>query len=146
MKNKIIQFITFTVIFSSCGISHPPFDSDKADTKNNRFHYQELINLELTPDVKNLYTYGNEFGIDASYYIAFECKKETALKIIDSNNFLKEDVFGIPLSSNLELDWWNKNEIDTLIRYVYKNNDETYFKYFWYNDSNFHAYFLDFDL
>lgn len=124
----------------------PPFDSRIPDTENNQFHYEHLINVKLTPDVTNLYTYGDELGIDASYYLAFECDRNTALHIVKTNNLKEDTKNGIPLSSGFNMPWWSEREIESLQRYVYQNEEGTYFKYFWYNTKNRHAYFLDFDL
>lgn len=144
MKNFTlnIAFLTIT-FFSSCV---PPFDSDTPDTENNKYHYEHLVNVKLTKDVNKIYTYGDELGIDASYYLAFECNKNTALRIIESNKCIKDSDKGIALYGGFKMKWWNENEIDTLTRFVYKNESGRYFKYFWYNDLNQHAYFLDFDL
>ena len=117
----------------SCGIGHPPFDSNTPDTKNNVFHYEHLVNIKISNDVKSLYSYGNEFGIDASYYLSFKCSKQTSNKIIKQNEMTLDVERGTALYSSLELIWWNRNEIDTLKRYVYSNPEKTYFKYFWYN-------------
>lgn len=142
---KAIIFSILILSFVSCGISHPPFDYETPDTQNNVFHYEHLVNVEITDDVKNLYSYGSE-GIDASYYLAFECDEDTKEKIIKANKMDKDIEVGQALYSSFEIDWWNKEEIDTLSRYVYSSDDERYFRYFWYNDDSHQAYFLDFDL
>ncbi len=139
-------FCLFILACSSSNTGHPPFDSDQADTENNHFHYEQLLGVKITADVSNLYAFGDEFGADASYYLAFECNQKTAQSIIDSNEFTAETELGIPLTSGFEIEWWNTAEIDTLARMGWKNETEDYFKYFWYNESNNHAYFLDFDL
>lgn len=144
-KNILFVYLLSSILIS-CGAGHPPFDTDKPDTENNRFHYEHLINVKISPDVVNLYADGDEIGIDAAYYLAFECNKETALRIINSNKLLQDEKLGIPLINGYKTAWWDTNEIESLPRFVYKNEDETYFKYFWYNESNQHAYFMDFDL
>lgn len=63
-----------------------------------------------------------------------------------SNGLIKDAEKGSPLISGFKQPWWDETEIDTLIRYKYINDDGRYFKYFWYNETNLHAYFLDFDL
>ena len=141
---KLLTLIT--LIITSCGLSHPPFDPGKPDTKNNQFHYKNLLRVDVTPDVKNLYTYGSEIGFDATYYVAFECSAETAQKIIEANQMVEDDKKGLSLSRSFDMPWWKKEEIKSLARYKYQNEKNTYFKYFWYNWANKHAYFLDFDL
>lgn len=143
--NPIILLIVFLLFLFSCS-SHPPFDSITPDTENNKFHYEHLLNLKITPDVRNLYSFGDEIGIDASYYIAFECNLETAKSIINANNLKLDSELGIGIIGGYKSKWWNEAEIEALPRYVYTNEDKTYFKYFWYNEKNNHAYFLDFDL
>lgn len=144
IKNSTLTITFLSITFLNSCV--PPFDSETPDTENNKYHYEHLINVKLTPDVNNIYAYGDELGIDASYYLAFECNYNTALRIIKSNNFLQDSETGIPLVSEFKMKWWNESEIDSLTRYVYKNESKTYFKYFWYNELNKHAYFLDFDL
>jgi hypothetical protein len=144
MNHKQYLYFTLSILFySSCT---PSFDYNKPDTENNQFHYEHLLTIKMTPDVKNLYSYGDELGIDASYYLAFECNLETANSIIRANKLIKDEERGNPLYSGFKQKWWNQNEIDTLTRYVYSNDERTYFKYFWYNESSHRAYFLDFDL
>jgi hypothetical protein len=144
MYKKIICIVFFyLLLFNAC---HPPFDPGKPDTKNNQFHYEHLLNVEITPDIKSLYAYGDEFGIDASYYLSFECEKETVTKIVEQNRLTHRVGPGSGWTKGPELRWWDKTEIDTLEGYMYKNDSEEHFKYLWYNESNHHAYFLDFDL
>ncbi|PCI95352.1 MAG: hypothetical protein COB15_12295 [Flavobacteriales bacterium] len=147
MKTKRLTLILLVaVIISACGGSAPPFDSKTPDTKNNVFHYEHLVGIGISEDVKNLYTYGDQFGIDASYYLAFNCTESTKDSIINSNQMIADSENGIGLYSSLELDWWDKEEIESLNRFVYTNENKTYFKYFWYNEESSQAYFLDFDL
>jgi len=143
---RIILFLGYSSIILSHSACNRPFDSDKPDTRNNHFHYEKLVGVEITPDVKNLYSFGDEIGIDASYYLAFECNITTAKRILTSNSLIKDTKKGNPLSNGFKQKWWNESEIDTLTRYVFTNDARTYFRYFWYNKTNQHAYFLDFDL
>lgn len=143
--NQLLVVLPCTLLFS-CNVFHPRFDSKKSDTENNRFHYEHLVGIKWTNDVKNLYAYGDELGIDASYYVAFECSQQTSHKIIESNEMIKDSGKGTVLSSGVQFAWWNMNEIDTLTRFVYSNSAQTYFKYYWYNSENGKGYFLDFDL
>jgi len=136
--------LLISILLISCGIGHPPFDSDTPDTKNNVFHYEHLINVKISEDVKNLYTFGWEFTRDPTYCLSFKCNKETAYKIIEQNEMTLDTKKGIGLS--IELEWWNNSDIDTLLRYQITNSEETYFKYFWYNENTNQAYFLDFDV
>lgn len=143
--NRVFLTLGYTFGVLSYSACTPPFDSTKPDTKNNQFHYEHLLHVEMSPDVKNLYSYGDE-GFDASYNLAFKCNLETAKRIIISNNLVKDTGKGNPLISGFKQHWWNETEIDTLTRYIYTNDDRRYFKYFWYNETNLQAYFLDFDL
>ncbi len=125
---------------------HPPFDYQTPDTKNNIFHYENLIHVDITPDVTNLYTYGDEIGIDASYYLAFECNPETAQAIIDSND-MQSDCFNITILNNgFKMSWWDLQEIKTLPQFCWSNDNETYFKHFWYDPQTKRAFFMDFDI
>lgn len=130
----------------SCGAGHPPFDHGTPDTENNTFHYENLVNVKISEDVKNLYTFGNENGFDASYYIAFECNSQTAEKIIDANKMAPDSIKGAELRLDSKMEWWDEADIDTLDKHVFSNADNTYFRYFWYNEQTNQGYFLDFDL
>lgn len=143
---RIILFLVYPSIILSYSACNRPFDSNKPDTGNNHFHYEQLLGVKITPDVKNLYSFGDEIGIDASYYLAFECNIETAKRILTSNSLIKDTEKGNLLIGGFKQKWWNETEIDTLTRYLFTNDTRTYFKYFWYNENNQHAYFLDFDL
>ncbi|MFT5513863.1 MAG: hypothetical protein ACI8SE_002274, partial [Bacteroidia bacterium] len=135
------------LLFMSCGVGHPPFDRSTPDTKNNKYHFRHLVNLEPSTDVHGLYTYGNEMGIDASYLLTFKCGPETVLQIIKSNDMELDDQKGTVLYGiGTNVSWWNVSDIDTLTRYIYSSENERYFRYFWYNDYTNQGYFLYFDL
>ena len=145
MNVRYTPVLFLTVALYSCNPFVPSFDSTTPDTTNNYYHYKHLIHVEPTPDVKNLYTLGNEIGIDASYYLAFNCNGNTAQRIIDSNEMILDDDRG-SIRLGCDQKWWKEDEIKHLDRYVFKSDNERYFKYFWHNRKNGNGYFLDFDL
>ncbi|MEM6397800.1 MAG: hypothetical protein AAF741_15735 [Bacteroidota bacterium] len=100
-----MSLIAFTI--SSCNPFLPSFDSDQPDTKNNLYHYEQLTNVKISSDVKELYAFGDELGIDASYYLGFQCDPETILEIINANNMHEDDKRGAMLSGDLDFMWWN---------------------------------------
>ena len=47
--------------------------------------FQSLIGLPPSEDVQNLNVYGDELGIDASYWLSFRCNDSTIEKIITTS-------------------------------------------------------------
>jgi hypothetical protein len=138
---ELLTSLFLLLILNSCN----QFDSGTPDTRNNKFHFKNFLNVEITPDVKNIYTFGDELGIDAKYMIAFNCNGTTANKIIEVNEFKadnsNQDGYYIQAE---HLKWWDRNEVIELPKYSW--NDGNYFKYFWYDSIKEKAYYLDFDL
>lgn len=81
---KQVLYIILMLFLISC--SNRQFDSDKADTENNKARFKESIQVELTQDIKNIYCYGDFFGIDYKILISFNCSPETISKIIKEHN------------------------------------------------------------
>ena len=124
----------------------PVFDSDVADSKNNRERFKDFIKVELTPDIRNIYCFDDAIGIDADYMFAFNCDLTTSNRIIKMHNLTidtisSDNAFGL----QNDFEWWKKEEIAKLTKYSWTNG-EHYFKYFWYDSVNKKAYFFDFDM
>lgn len=123
----------------------PTFDHDKANTENNKKRFDEFIKVPRTQDVKNIYCFDDAIGIDADYMFAFNCNQETSNKIIEQHqlelNNDGDNAFGL----QSDFDWWDKEQIKTLQKYSWADGNQ-YFKYYWYDAENEHAYFFDFDL
>lgn len=124
----------------------PSFDSNKADTKNNKNRFSDFLKIEITKDIKNIFCSDNAIGIDASYQFAFNCNYTTFKKIINKHK-LKLDIdksvpsFGI----QHEFKWWQIKKIEKLKLYSWTDNKQ-YFKNFWYDSVEQKAYFFDYDM
>lgn len=62
------------------------FDAHEPDTRFNKKRFSEFFGFYPTQDVKNIYCYADELGIDHDSQFAFNCDTETVTKII---SFLK---------------------------------------------------------
>ena len=142
MINKIHRIIELGILFMllySC--NH--FDDKIPDTAANKKHFENFLKVKITPDVKNIYTCGDEIGIDASYHIAFECHDSTKNKIININNFTPDNISGIGIQPPPH-EWWDEQEILHLPQF--SNIKRQYHRYFWYDSISQKAYYSDFDL
>jgi hypothetical protein len=124
----------------------PHFDAHKPDTKFNKERFKDFLQVELTPDVKNIYCFDDAIGIDADYQFSFNCDTSTARKIIEKHKLTLDTAttdyaFGL----QNDFDWWDKKKIEKLDLYSWKG-DQQYFKYFWYDKSEQKAYYFDFDM
>jgi hypothetical protein len=123
----------------------PTFDAHQPDTKANKKRFSDFLKVELTPDIKNIYCYGDAIGIDASYQFSFDCDTATVSRIISINQ-LSLDTLGRNDGSGIsrEFEWWNMQTISRL--QLYSWNKGSYFKNFWYDEAEGKAYFLDYDM
>lgn len=124
----------------------PPFDHDKPDTQNNQKRFKDFLQIEITPDIKNIYCFDDAIGIDADYMFSFECSSSTSNEIIEVHGLTIDTVnadngFGL----QHDFDWWDKKRIAELKKYSWTNGDR-HFKYYWYDEENGKAYFFDFDM
>ena len=124
----------------------PPFDHDQPDTENNKIRFRDFIQVELSPDVRNIYCFDDAISIDADYMFAFNCADSTSEKIIQKHQLRPEGIvqnngFGM----QHDFPWWDKKRIATLPKYSW-NSNERYFKHFWYDRENQQAYYFEFDL
>jgi len=124
----------------------PHFDADEPDTKFNLKRFDDFINVERTPDIKNIYCFDDAIGIDADYQFSFNCNSATAERIIkkhqlELNKITTDYAFGF----QNDFKWWDKNKIEKLDLYSW-NDGEQYFKYFWFDITEQKAYFFDFDM
>lgn len=124
----------------------PHFDAHTPDTKYNKERFTEFLGIPLTPDVKNIYCYGDAMGIDASYYFVFSCDSSTARKVIEMNQ-LKRDTINTNTGFTLPADikWWNEEHIRTLDKYSYEGEHQL-FTHFWYDAKERQAYYLTYDM
>lgn len=123
----------------------PKFDHDKADTENNKKRFDDFIKVARTEDVKNIYCFDDAIGIDADYMFGFNCSQETSDKIIEKHQLVVNNDGDNAFGLQSDFDWWDKEQIKTLQKYSWTDSNQ-YFKYYWYDAENEHAYFFDFDM
>jgi hypothetical protein len=125
----------------------PSFDADKADTKFNKKRFKDFLQVDLTEDIKNIYCFDDAIGIDADYQFSFNCDSTTAKRIIAKHK-LKLNKVSTNYSFGLQNDfeWWDKKKIEKLDLYTWQNEDNRYFKLFWYDKTEQKAYYFDYDI
>lgn len=122
----------------------PMFDAYTPDTKYNKERYTEFILDTLTPDVKNIYCFGDAMGIDANYQFSFNCNATTAQKIIKAHE-LKADSTNTMYGFRDDFEWWDTEKIKTLDCYTWEG-EHRYFTHFWYDTKEQKAYFNTYDM
>ena len=123
----------------------PEFDAGTPDTKYNKTRFGEFLQVELTPDVKNIYCHDDRMGINSRFQFSFNCNAATASRII-ARHKMTTDSSGISYTGiSDEFAWWDKHEIGRLKMFVWKDRGR-YFQCFWYDSIAHRAYYLDFDL
>lgn len=124
----------------------PTYDSYKADTENNKKRFKEHLQVDLTSDVKDIYTYGDFLGVDYKILIAFTCNKTTINKITEAKKMqlttAKNDDGLLFLD---EFGWWDKNKIEMLKPYE-MGKEQEYWQYLWYDATTGQAFYEEFSL
>ena len=124
----------------------PRFDSDTADTEYNKRRFTEFFEFAPTPDVKEIYCYADEMGIDHKYQFSFTCDTNSINKIVKSLSLVKADSpteFGSGLWH--EFSWWDSDKVLKTPPYWKKGEYESYW-YLWYDKSKQKAYYFAFDM
>jgi hypothetical protein len=122
------------------------YDPYHPDTKYNRKRFTEFFLFSPTEDVKNLYCYADEMGIDHKYQFSFNCSPATINRIINNLKLEKgttSENRGIGLW--VKFPWWNAALIETLDPYYNKGEHKAYW-YLWYDGANQKAYYFSFDM
>jgi hypothetical protein len=124
----------------------PQFDYDKADTKYNKKRFAEYLEIELTPDITNIYCYGDFLGADYKVLFSFSCDFSTVQKIIKQQGMaLTSDSNDDGLWFLDKFKWWDKDKIKELRAYKVGKEYE-YWHYLWYDKDNKKAYYEEFSL
>ncbi|HYH16000.1 MAG TPA: hypothetical protein VD794_12300, partial [Flavisolibacter sp.] len=96
-------------------------DAYEPDTRYNRKRFAEFFGFAPTADVKNLYCYADEMGIDHKYQFAFNCDTVTVNRITSQLQLKKQnkpDNFSSGLWHSFP--WWDSATIETLAPYQKK--------------------------
>ncbi|SHN43844.1 hypothetical protein [Chitinophaga sp. CF418] len=125
---------------------YPTYNAYTADTRDNKSRFKEHLQIELTSDVKDLYTYGDFMAIDYSVLMSFSCDQSTIDKIVEQNGLQlsTEDNMGA-ISFPGKFNWWKQEEIDQLIPYRAGEEDD-FWQYLWYNPATRQAFYEEFSM
>ena len=127
MKVQITLVVVFTMCAAACMLS---------DGQT----YYRLTGIPPTKDVKHINSYSDELGIDASYWLAFECHDSTFKKIVSHLKLQRRD---FPSGGfNCPKKWWDTAFISHSNPYHRVDEKERLFWYLWYQDSTQKAYLL----
>lgn len=124
----------------------PTYNAHDADTEHNKKRFKEHLQIELTGDVKNLYTYGDFIGIDYSVLMSFSCDQATIDRIVKKNGLqlcAEDELHGISYPGMFN--WWKQDTIDKLIPYKAGEEDE-FWQYLWYNPKTRQAFYEEFSM
>jgi hypothetical protein len=124
----------------------PSNDYDKPDSEGNKKRFIEYLAIDITTDVKNIYTYDDFFGADYSILVAFNCDDSTAKKLIAAKGMqLSPEEHDVGLSFSDDFPWWHEDKIAKINPYKIGKADE-YWKYLWYDKKTKTAYYEEFSL
>lgn len=122
------------------------YNSDSADTKWNKKRFQEFFDFAPTADVKNIYCYADEMGIDHDYTFSFNCNTTTLNKIVSKLRLLRaEEPDNFSEGIQHSFFWWDKEKIKQLTPYYKKGEHEAYW-YLWYDKAESKLYYFQFDM
>ncbi|GAB3829136.1 hypothetical protein [Pontibacter rugosus] len=163
MKRPLLLFIGVAFFLSSCdrlsGLGYrvkekakstvdrffPTYESKVGDTDYNKKRFKEFFGFYPTDDVKNLYAYADELGVDASYYFSFNCNEQTVERIIKELELQKDTANrSSVIGFDLPYTWWNTERIDKL-EPVLKIEKNIHW-YLWHDREKNQAYFLTLDI
>ncbi len=124
----------------------PTYDNGKPDTENNKKRFKEHLQVDLTNDVKNIYTYGDFLGADYKVLISFSCDTTTLKKIVKAKAMTistKDNDEGLLFSD--EFPWWDKKVIAKIKPFKIGKEFE-YWQYLWFDKISNTAYYEEFSL
>lgn len=123
------------------------YDADVPDTRFNKQRFSEFFGFYPTADVKNIYCYSDQMGIDASFWFAFECNDTTFKKIKQNLQLQEPDTSRIlPGGSDgreVSMPWWDTAYINKNHSYDAQRGD--LYWYLWYDRKKGKVYLYTFD-
>ncbi len=123
----------------------PQFDSYTPDTEFNKERFSEYLEVEISHDISNIYSYRDFLGIDYLVQISFNCDSTTIHRIIDFKNMKMSDNHDSGLYHSLELSWWDKSAIAKIKPYVI-GEEYKFWKYLWFDEETQTAYYQEFSM
>ena len=122
------------------------FDSYNPDTKSNKKRFEEFFGFAPTSDVKNIYSFDDQIGIDSKFMFSFNCNDTTKNRIVKHLNLTKSNKPN-NYSSGLwqSFPWWDSTKIITLNPY-WSKSERDYYRYLWFDKTKQMLYYIDFDM
>lgn len=122
------------------------YHSSTPDTDDNKQRFREHLETAVTPDVKELFTYGHVMGIDNSVLMSFTCEQSTINRIIRKNGMeLCTDTTDKGLYITGCPQWWNRDAIENLVPYK-AGEEDGFWQYLWYNPVTKQAFYEEFSM
>ena len=116
--------------------------TEEPDSEENKQFFKDIVLPELTDDIHTIHGYYDSWAGDATILIGFRCADSTAQKIINRHNFKWDgEKRGTKILNLYEFPWMNKKQLEPLPRYEW-NQDEHYFKEFYFDTDTGQAFFL----
>ncbi|MFM2386950.1 MAG: hypothetical protein RL660_1707 [Bacteroidota bacterium] len=134
MKKSLGFLVAINLLLSSC-------------SRTSSQHFEAFMGFAPTADVKNLNSHADEFGIDSSYWLAFECEDSTIDKIISKLQLRESATETEGLIGGLNThptSWWDTAFVSHSKPFYKEENRNLW--YLWYDSLKKKAYFLTFDL
>jgi hypothetical protein len=124
----------------------PVYDHSAPDTDNNKKRFKEHLQIDITNDVKNIYSYGDFLGADYKVLFTFTCNQASIDKIIGIKQMqLSQSGFDSGLYFSNDLKWWDADKIKRIV--PHKSGVESeYWQYLWYDAKTRQAFYQEFSL
>lgn len=122
------------------------YNSSTPDTDDNKKRFREHLEMTITADVKELFTYGNVMGIDNSVLMSFTCDQATINRIIRKNAMeLCADTTDKGLFLTGSPQWWKRDVIEKLVPYK-AGEEDGFWQYLWYDPVTKQAFYEEFSM
>lgn len=121
------------------------YDADQPDTRFNQKRFTEHLQLPCPPDVRQLYCYTDELGLDTKYLFSFRCTPATFRRLVAQNQLRPDSVRTDPSGLLRPFAWWPEGAERGLTAY-WRTDREQWFQYLWYDARQQRAYYLEFTL
>jgi len=123
----------------------PSYDAYQPDTDHNKKRFKEHLQTDVSPDVKNIYAYGDFIGIDYKVLLSFTCDTATLGRIVRIKKMKLTTKDDQGLSFGETFPWWNTDKMEKLAAYR-KGKEAEYWEYLWYDPQSRQAWYEEFSM
>ena len=109
MIKRSLLICIATLLLAGCS----RYDPTKPDTPANKKGFKAILRVDPNQNVKDIYFFADEHGIDPVYCIAFQTSSEVVQKIIANFNLQERENASWKEPFNrlpTEFAWWNAEE------------------------------------